>query len=306
MNLQYCDLWLIEPNAIRQLQVLSSALTPETAEAARQNLSQSPSRQKSVAILPIHGVLEARGSMLGGMLGMTSMERVGYAFDALVADEAVTGIVLDIASPGGMVYGTPELANKIYSARGTKPILAVANPMAASGAYWIGAAADRLIASPSADVGSVGVIMHRVDISGALEKEGVKETTIRSSGSPFKGEHNAANPMTDEELGNLQVRADRIYDQFTADLAKFRGVSQEHVIEHFGKGRTVDAQSAMKAGMVDRIDTFESTAIKLATGRIRLASMRSEDDWDAPTPEEAFRLRVEHKRAALLADVSDN
>lgn len=286
--MHYCDLWLMEPGALRQMHAIASAVTPEAMEAARQGGS-APRRERAVAVLPIHGALEARSSFVGQLFGFASMESIGNTFDQLVADDTVSAIVLDIASPGGMVYGTPELAGKVYSARGSKPIIAVANPMAASGAYWIASAADRFIATPSADVGSVGVIFSRFDATAAMEKQGVKEHVIRSSGSPYKGETTEAEPMTDEARQNFQRRADMIYETFTGDLAKFRGVSQQVVKETFGKGRLVDAKAAMQAGMIDRIGTLQETVYKLAANRIRIAKESAQDDWDYSPRNELLR-----------------
>lgn len=129
--------------------------------------------------------------------------------------------------------------------------------------------------------------MHRLDVSEAMQQKGVKETTIRSSGSPYKGEHNESEPMTDDARNHLQARADAVYEQFVGDLARFRGASVEHVREHFGKGRSLDAKSAVSAGMVDRVDTLQNTIYKLAAGRVRIArGEKVQDEWDAPTPSE--------------------
>lgn len=304
MSFSFCDLWLMEPAAMRQFQALAKIeVTPEVAE--RHRTSRTSRKEQSIGLLPIHGPIEARASIFGELLGMTSTEVLGYAFDAMVADDSVSAILMDIASPGGMVYGTPEFANKVFEARGKKPIIAVANPVAASGAYWIAAAADRVIASPTADVGSVGVIFHHVDDTEAEAQDGIKTTHIRSSGSPYKQDVSSGEPLTPEATEYLQERADKIYDQFVGDLAKFRGLSVDAVKENFGKGRLVDSQAAMRAGMIDRIDTFQNTATKLMNGRIRLASASAQDEWDALPPNEALRKRARDRSAALAAMASN-
>lgn len=293
-----CDLWAVEPRAFRQFLALAEAGINADAEMVA--ASRESRREKSVAILPVHGVLEARPSWMGAFLGMSSYETLGYAFDSLIADDSVKGIILDVMSPGGMVYGVHELATKIYSARGTKPIIALANPMAASGAYWLAAAADRIVALPSADVGSVGVIWQHVDISQLNEREGVKVTTIRSTDSPYKAEGNMDEPLSEEARDNMQGRADEIYSQFVSDLAKFRGVSADYVKENYGKGRVVDTKRAKAAGMIDQTMTLQELAYKMAAGRIRIASTKAEDEWNAPTDRER-RLQ----RAAALAALAE-
>lgn len=300
----HCEMWAIEPNAFRQFLTLAEAGINMDSEAVR--ITRESRREKTIAILPVHGVLEARPSWMGAFLGMSNYETIGLQMDMLMNDESVKGVVLDVMSPGGMVYGVSELANKIYSYRGVKPIVAVANPMAASGAYWIAAAADRLISTPSADVGSVGVIWQHVDISKAHEKKGVKITTIRSTGSPYKAESMADESLSDSARETMQARADEIYADFVSDLAKFRGVSVEHVKEQFGKGRVVNAKKAKSAKMIDQTGTLQDVVNRLAAGKIRIASGSAEEEQQcSPTVRE---LRMERLSALkeLTEDSSTN
>lgn len=288
MQLLSCDWWLVEERAFSDFRALCRANVSLDVEQVRASAPQ-PFRAKSIAVIPVTGVLAARSSLIGELLGMSSYERIGQIFDTFIRDETVSGIIFDVCSPGGMVYGCEELANKIYAARGIKPMVAVGNPLMASGAYWLGAAADRVVATPSGDTGSVGVVYEHVDMSRADEQKGTKVTLIRSSGAPFKAETNDVEPLTDERRQALQSRADAIESKFHAALAKFRGVSVEHVAEHFGKGRTVDAKSAESKGMVDRVGTLQEIVEKMAAGRIRIASERAQDDWNMKTRRETLR-----------------
>jgi ClpP class serine protease len=98
-----------------------------------------------------------------------------------VADDNVRAIVLNIDSPGGSIFGTEELFNKIMAARGSKPITAVVNSVAASAAFWIASAADEIVITPGGMIGSVGVYMVHTDLSAAIAEDGVKETFISAS-----------------------------------------------------------------------------------------------------------------------------
>lgn len=277
---------------MRQFADLAASGVSIGIEQARASAPQLD-RQKMIAVIPVRGVLEARTSLMGQMFGMSSYEQIGKTFDAMIKDSSVTGIVLDVASPGGMVYGAQELADKIFSARGTKPIIAVANPLAASGAYWIAAAADRVVMTPSGDVGSVGVIAEHVDMSSAIDKSGGKVTVIRSKNSPYKSEGNESEPLSEEARANMQARADSIYNRFVSDLARFRGVSVEHVNENYGKGRIVDAKTAMAAGMIDRVGTLSEITQKLVENRIRINNNeKALDDWSAMTPIECRKNKI--------------
>lgn len=295
-----CDVWLMERSAFHQMTGLINSPLRIDAERARSIAAAQPRRERKIGVIPVHGALEARPTFLGEMFGMSSYERIGQAFDALMADDAVTTIVLDVASPGGMVYGASELANKIHAARGVKPILAVANPLAASGAYWLAAAADRVIVTPSGDVGSVGVIAEHLSYTRSLDRTGIDATVIRSTDAPQKGETHPFEPLTDAAKEHMQARANVIHAVFVGDLARFRNRSVEHINEHFGKGRVVNAEAAIRAGMVDRIDTLEGTLQRIMAGRVRIGREAALDQWDAPTERDALR-----ERAALISGVAE-
>lgn len=207
------------------------------------------------ALLPIFGPLSPRMDLLTWLLGGTPLDAVGFALNTLVADPEVKTIVLVIDSPGGSVYGIEELASEIFQARGQKRIVALADPFAASAAYWLAAQAGEVLVTPSGMVGSVGVIaMHR-DVSGAEQKAGVKTTTItagqyKAEGSPFE-------PLSAEARAYIQQQVDEYHGMFVDALARGRRVSTSKVREDFGKGRMLTAPAARAQGMVDRIDTLD-------------------------------------------------
>jgi ClpP class serine protease len=150
----------------------------------------------------------------------------------------------------------------------------------------------------------VGVIWEHVDFSQAHEREGVKVTVIRSSKSPHKAEMNSMEPLSEDARDHMQARADELYTKFVADIARFRGVPVDHVNEHFGQGRVVDSKRAMAAGMIDRVGTLQQVAISMAAGRIRIASERTEDDWNAPTDRELRIAKAESLRALATTELT--
>jgi signal peptide peptidase SppA len=220
----------------------------------------------SVALIPIHGAISHRISDVEGasvQRGVSS-ERIGQWVDAAMNDDDISAIVLDINSPGGHVAGTVELANKIYGYRGGKPIVAVANANAASAAYWIGTAADRLYVTPSGMVGSIGVLMPHVDVSKKAENEGVKVTFIHAGERKVMG--NEFEPLTDEVRAVMQEKIDKMYESFVGAVALHRGTDTENVKENFGKGDMVLANDALAAGMVDGVMTLEQVISELFSG----------------------------------------
>ncbi len=112
-----------------------------------------------IAVLPLYGVVTQRGNMVDNISGpgATSTEQFSAALRQLLADDSVSQILIEIDSPGGSVYGVAELADEIFQARSQKPIVAIANSLAASAAYWIGCSANEFYVTPGGEVGRIGV-----------------------------------------------------------------------------------------------------------------------------------------------------
>jgi signal peptide peptidase SppA len=280
------SIWPILPEkmdalvALLEVKAAGLAIDAATVErVAAQNRSASRAQvTRSVAVLPVCGVICQRMDLMSEFSGGCSTERLGKDLDALLKDDEVGCIVLDVDSPGGNYCGTPELAEKIFQARGQKPIVAVANSMAASAAYWIASACDELVVTPSGEVGSIGVLAVHYDRSAANEEEGVKPTYVTYG--KYKAEFNPDNPLSDEALKELQSRVDDAGETFIKAVAKQRGCSQTKVREEFGQGRMCLAAEAVRRGMADRVDTLEATVARLSgarkakTGKAKAAAER--------------------------------
>lgn len=241
----------------------------------------------SVTVLPVRGLISQRDSIFSQIFGGTSTERLGAQFDAAMNSDQVKGIVLDIDSPGGTTYGVQELAEKIFQARGQKPIIAVANSLAASAAYWIGSAADKLMVTPGGDVGSIGVYCLHEDWSKADETAGVK-TTLVSAGK-YKVEANPWEPLSEDARQALQDGVDATYGEFVAAVAKHRGVSSSVVRSGFGQGRTVRSKEAVAEGMADRVASLGKVLDEM--GVQRSAGLRAESHGDPDVLRRKLKLR---------------
>lgn len=262
--------WAILPEklaTIRELIAYRAEGHRFTDEEIQARIGAAPPQQQTVtqgavAILPLFGVMAPRASLMTDISGGTSVEAFSAMFAQAVADQQVDAILIHIDSPGGMTDLVPELAAQIRESRGSKPIVAIANTDAASAAYWVAAQADELVVTPSGMVGSIGVFAAHDDISAMQEKLGVKTTLI--SAGKFKVEMSPFEPLSDEARAAIQDRVDAFYGMFVADVAKGRGVTEAAVRGGFGEGRVVTAEAALKARMVDRVDTFDSTLARLA------------------------------------------
>ena len=269
--------WALMPE---RLQAMAGVLTrwsagePPTDEAMFQIQSERVLRDtrkqmaaanagSGIAVLPLYGVVTQRGNMVDDISGpgSTSTQQFTSALRQVLADDTVGQILIDIDSPGGSVYGVAELASEIIKARAQKPVVAVANSLAASAAYWIGCSASEFYVTPGGEVGSIGVWQAHFDYSKALEEEGVK-TTLVSAGK-FKVEGNPYVPLDPEAQAFMQSRVDDYYNAFIQAVAVGRGVSVDDVRNGMGEGRVLGADAALAQRMVDGIASFDDVLARM-------------------------------------------
>lgn len=249
---------------LRAAGVSIDAATVELVAANNQSRRTSQVR-RSVGVLPVVGLIASRTNLMTDFSGGVSTDVLGREFDALMADDDVGAIVLDMDTPGGDYRGTPEFASKVFNARGTKPIIAQVNHLAASAGLWIASAANEIVMSPSADIGSHGVVAVHHDESVLNETVGIKTTYIHYG--KYKVEGNSDEPLTDDTRAEIQRRVDEAGEVFTAALSKYRGVSKAAVRDRFGQGRMFGPEEAIERGMADSIGTLEETIARLASGK---------------------------------------
>ena len=195
--------WLIENNFAyeqgsliasfinRQAEFIQEKIDPLTAFAVdakdingvkqsnREGFKDAP--ENSVAVISVKGVL-MKEDMYCGPAGTATLGRIIQQADNHLN---ISSIVLHIDSPGGTVDGTEALANIIRNTK--KPVVAFVDGLMASAAFWVGSAANEIIASTDTDeIGSVGVIMRFADWQPHWEAQGVKFHTITANTSPEK------------------------------------------------------------------------------------------------------------------------
>lgn len=242
---------------------------------ARAKRDTSGAAASGVAVLPLYGLVSHRAHMVQDISGPggTSTELFGRDFDTALSDSKVGTIVLDIDSPGGSVAGVQELADKIYGARGEKRIIAVANSLAASAAYWIGSAAEEFVVTPSGEVGSIGVYAIHTDSSRRDANVGVQRTILKAG--RYKAEGAPFEPLNGDARAYAQQQIDEFYGAFIDAVARQRGVSSEVARgASFGEGRTVLARQAVDRKMADRVATLEQVLAELGVGGATGTPMR--------------------------------
>ncbi len=224
-------------------------------QAGSKNRSAAITSQ-DIAVIPIYGTLAYRTQGLQSLSGLTSYNSVRDSFREAMANPGAAAILLDIDSPGGETAGLFDLVDEIYSARGTKPIYAYANESAFSAAYGIASAADEIIIPRTGGVGSIGVVTVHVDVSKADEKAGYKYTPIYSGAR--KIDFYRHRPLSDQARDAIQKESDRIYDIFTATIARNRKVRMSLRQIKDTEAGIYMGEEAVEIGLADHVMSWDA------------------------------------------------
>ncbi len=197
------------------------------------------------------------GEFTGARLGLVRVEGLITDSEELVdwireleRDESVKGVLLRIDSPGGVVAPSQEVFAAVRGLAATKPVVASMGALAASGGYYVAAAADVILANPSSLTGSIGVRMELLNIRELAEKIGLAQTLIASGemkgvGTPFRD----LSPREREYLTSVVMD---MHEQFVSDIAQARGMDRAQVAA-LADGRAFTGRQALERGLVDRL-----------------------------------------------------
>jgi signal peptide peptidase SppA len=248
-----------------RLQVAGGAVDRAVVERLREENEERRNHRflvrDGVAVLQINGVIQQRMGRFSSFSGGTSAEQIGRDFAEAIADDSIGAIVLDCDSPGGSVHGPAVAGDLIYRARGIKPVVAVANELAASAAYKIASAADEIVLTETAAVGSIGTRAMLLDQTAADAKRGLQWTSIKDG--EFKDAGDPRVPLTDRARAVLQGEIDTYAGLFRAAVARNRAMDLGRVAE-LADGRVWIGRQAIEAGLADRIGTLESVVAELS------------------------------------------
>lgn len=267
--------WAILPDKLREIQAFYSAhargekidIAAIEARIGKPLVSADQGYQNvgGVAVIPVSGVIGKKMNMMTQISGGASTQLIERDIKAALSDSEVNSILLHIDSPGGTVDGTQNLADVVNMAKGYKPVMAFADGLMASAAYWIGSAASEIVSSSvTTQIGSIGVVTSHTDISKAEEKAGYKVTEI--SAGKYKRMTSQHAPLSKDGKELLQDQVDQLYTIFVDAVALNLGVDAETVLEDMADGRVFLSSDAQARGMIDHIATIETTISNMQTG----------------------------------------
>lgn len=230
--------------------------------------------------IKVSGIIMGSNDSAGGFADAFSVAAYGYDIKEQLINEAdldtASGIILEIDSPGGTIYGSRAIADGVayYKSKTKKPVYAHIQGMGASGAYWAAASADKIYVDYGSDVGSIGVIMGPFEYydkpiatdggilgGGVVTQNGVESMNITAGTSKDVG--NPYRRLTAQELQSLQKMVNNEYDEFVGYVSKHRGISQADIREKIG-AMGYDSKSALELKLVDKIGSRENAYYALA------------------------------------------
>ncbi len=244
----------------------SFLITPISNTNQLTEMDVAPGRglfQPKIAIVEVEGMLVNAKS--GGLLQATEnpVSLFTQELNQAAADPEVKAIVLRVNSPGGTVSASDAMYQILqrFKQHTHKPVVAAAQELDASGAYYVSCAADQIVAQPTSIVGSIGVIFETYNLQGTMMKLGIRPGSFKSAphkdiGSPFR------DPTPDEEV-IMQGLVDEYYARFKGIVTTNRPNLEEASFKQITDGRVFSGEQAKTLGLVDHTGLLED-AIQLA------------------------------------------
>jgi len=211
--------------------------------------------EDGTGVIPIAGVIGKGLSPIEKMTGAVDVNAIADAIDEFSSNPQVTRIAFQVSSPGGTVTGVEELANKVRNI--SKPTMAYTDSEMASAAYWIASASDKVVASPSSTVGSIGVYMTVADMTEMAKAQGIKMVVIKSG--KFKGAGIPGTSLSDEQIANLQDSVDAIHADFKASVLQTRKLVKAEDME----GQVFSGKQAAQRNLVTGLADSFSEAVAM-------------------------------------------
>jgi len=261
------ETWAIQPSALQDIISVATGENKSVEAVAKElgrelNNTYDVEYRNGVASIPVTGPLVMKGNLFSKVSGLTSYNIIAQDFNVALNDDTVKAIIFTIHSPGGMVDGVSELADMIYLARGIKPIVAYVEGMAASAAYWIAAATDRIYLPDTAQAGNLGAVM-------TVGKNDDDVIEIVSEQTPYK----RIDAESKEGKALLKGHVNYAASIFISKVALYRGVSESYVLENYGKGDMLIGENAVNAGLADEVSTYEHLMSSLQDNDASVAGM---------------------------------
>ena len=250
--------------AIGHLASAETALGRDEAPNLSEKLSFGSPDGVKVVRIQLHGVIEHTEE--SSFLSLPDrFSRLVRQIRAARNDPKVRAILLEVDSPGGGVTLSDELYHELSLFRkssDSRRIVALAQGIAASGAYYASLPADKIVAEPTSIIGSIGVILSAVNAAELAQKIGISGVTIASGEN--KDLLNPLEPVSEQHLEILRAAVNHSYERFISLVSEARSIPLKK-LRPIADGRIFSADEALKHGLIDSIGYREDALDTLKT-----------------------------------------
>lgn len=208
--------------------------------------------QNRILVIPIEGII-------GTDNANNQQDHILSSIDKITEDKTIKAVLLSIDSPGGGVYATREIYDRMKAVKEETdlPVYASMGSMAASGGYYLAMLGDKVYASEETVTGSIGVIMSGYNTKGLLDKLGVTPIVYKSGA--MKDILSSSRDATEEERQVIQTYIDESYQRFVDVIVEGRDMPKEQILQ-LADGRIYSGQQAKNLGLIDQLG-YQSDAL---------------------------------------------
>jgi len=217
-----------------------------------------------IALINIDGVLTTGQGGAGSLLGQGSCgsDAIVSTLSEVRQDPRVRAVVLRVNSPGGSAAAAQEISEELAALRQDgKVVVTSMGDTAASGAYWIAANTDHIMANAATMTGSIGVIWQVANYQELYQKLGIQYVTFTSG--PYKDMGSTSRQLTEAEKEIMAAMIDDIYGQFVDTVTAGRNMTREEVLA-LADGRIFTGNQALAVGLVDSLGGLKKAIAKAA------------------------------------------
>jgi signal peptide peptidase SppA len=298
------QVWALQPETLKMMQAIANRETSliealQARDGKPLDNTRVVSVRDGVAVVPINGVIMRRANLFSQISGATSTEMFAKDITMALENPNVQSILLTFDSPGGQASGINELAEMIRAANTIKPVKAYVSGAAASAAYWLASAASEIVVDKTAVLGSIGVVL---SITKTKDADGEATYEIYSTQSPKK----KTDPESEDGQADLQKIADDMAAVFVEAVAQNRNVTTDFVLSNYGQGGVMVGRAAVKAGLADRLGSFEGLLAEMQTGKKQSSGgKKMADEKDDVKAETDVGAKVEAKPGIEIDAVAE-
>ncbi len=232
----------------------------EYVETMRLLKGDKPQDENVAVVIAAGEILD--GSQSSGTVGGDSTSAL---LRQALNDESVKAVVLRVDSPGGSKFASEVIAHQIKELQDAgKPVVASMSGVAASGGYWISAAADQIVANPSTITGSIGIFGMIPTFQRTLATVGIATDGVGTT--PWAGELRPDRALSENTKQFIQMIIEDGYDDFVSKVASERGM-EKTAVDSIGQGQVWTGADALKNGLIDQfgdLDDAIAVAAELA------------------------------------------